>query len=121
MNTGQAPLRVWRTGSRWGDEALSFEVIRGATAERIVRKSLIYTRNVPAPLTIPAGDSVRLPFDLGDGTWRSGGPLDDLIAPGAQFMALYEIVPSREAAINGVWIGRVRSDPVSLDGPVGRS
>src|SRR5947209_2621499 len=78
INRGSAEIRVWRTGNTWGDEVLSFEVLHDTQIWHFVRQLGDYTRNVPASLTVPAGDSHRLSFDLGDGTWESDAPVDQV-------------------------------------------
>jgi hypothetical protein len=111
-NLGQEPVRVWRPGNEWGDAALSFEVSGG----RIVRAPQEYTANVPASTAVPVGGSFELPFDLADGSWDASRPLHELLRRGAQLVAAYEVEPTPEAAEHGVWTGRLRSEPVRLDG-----
>lgn len=114
-NTGSAPIRVWRTGNQWGDTVLSFEVSRGDDTVRIVRQPQVYTRNVPSSLAVPPGTRHEWPFDLGDGQWQADAPLEQVVVPGAQLVAVYNVPPSPEAKDQGVWTGEIRSKPVLLD------
>lgn len=119
-NMGSAATRVWELGNQWGDEALSFELSRGDQRGRFVRGDQVYTRNVPSSLLVPAGQSTRLSFDLGDGTWQADPAIESLSGPGVQLEALYEPRDSPEAAELGVWTGQLRSDPVRVDELEGR-
>jgi hypothetical protein len=115
INTGGTPIRVWRTGNWWGDTVLSFEVSRGGSTRHVVRRPQEYTRNVPSSVEVPAGARHEWPFDLGDGQWEADAPLDQLLVPGAQLSAVYEVARTPEAVDHDVWIGRLRSQPVLLD------
>jgi hypothetical protein len=109
-NDGDAALRIWRTGTSWGDTALRFEATTGSGVVRIARKALIYTRDVPSTVEIGPGEGLDLPFDLADGTWQvepSGDDVPDLT--GARLEAVYEIAPSAEAREQGTWTGTARS------------
>lgn len=112
-NDGTAQARVWRTGNQWGDAALEFEV-QGARTWRIVRKPQEYTRNVPSSVAVPPGGEHEWPFDLGDGQWQADAPLDQVIVPGVRLVAVYAASPSAEAGEQGVWTGRLRSEPVAV-------
>lgn len=112
VNTGSAAVRIWRTGNQWGDTALSFEVLRDDDIRRVVRHPQVYTRNVPSTVVVSAGAKHEWSFDLSDGQWDADGPVDQLLAPGAQLIAIYEVPLSPEAVAHGVWTGRLRSDPV---------
>jgi hypothetical protein len=116
-NDGATPARVWRTGNRWGDEALSFELSRGERNTRVVRSGVDYTRNVPASLVVPPGGEHRWRFDLGDGTWAADQPIDWADGAGGLLVAIYDAGQSPEAAIQGVSPVRLSSAPVSLDEP----
>jgi len=113
-NDSRAPVRVWRTGNEWGDDALFFEVHHGGETARIVRRGQLYTRNVPSAVDVPPASGHEWPFDLGDGTWETTRP--DVAAPGgdAQLVAVYSPRESPEAAAAGIWIGEVRSEPVTV-------
>lgn len=117
VNTGSADVRLWRTGNQWGDTVLSFEVLRGDDIWRVVRQPQVYTRNVPSSVVVPAGTTHEWPFDLSDGQWDADAPIDQLIVPGAQFIASYDVPLSPEALGHGVWTGQLRSQPVLLDVP----
>lgn len=105
VNAGDAPVRLWRPGNTWGDDALTFEV----DGTRLVREA-DYTRNAPSAADVPPGAAHELPFDLADGTWTGGSPP----AAGASLVAVYDVPRTPEAAEHGVWVGRVRSEPVEL-------
>jgi hypothetical protein len=110
-------VRIWRTGNLWGDTVLSFELLPDERSYSVVRKPQVYTRNVPSSLKVPGGSRHELPFDLGDGEWEAGSPLDQLILPGAQLVAIYDVPQTPEALEHGVWTGQLRSEPVFLDAP----
>lgn len=113
-NEAGADARVWRPGNRWGDTALSFEVEHDGRVGHITRREQVYTINVPRSFVLPEGSSHALPFDLGDGEWEAEIPIDQLIVPEAQLVAVFDVPPSPEAMEHGVWIGQLRSDPVLL-------
>jgi hypothetical protein len=113
-NAGAEPLRVWRTGSEWGDEALSFELAADRSAVAIVLAPQVYTRNVPSSVEIPAGGEHGIEFDLGDGSWEPTPALPRLAIEGATLTAIYRVAASNEAHKGGVWIGEVRSEPVRV-------
>jgi hypothetical protein len=114
VNSSSADIHVWRMGNQWGDEALSFEVLQGSHVWRVAQ---VYTRNVPSSVLIPAGATQEWPFDLKDGQWEAGVPIDQLMAPGAQLIAIYDVPPSSDATQQGVWTGQLRSGPARLDAP----
>jgi hypothetical protein len=116
-NATETTIRTWRLGNEWGDQMISFEVLRGTTASRVVKAPQVYTKNVPSPVDVPAGARHRIPFDLGDGTWQMHPPASELFSADANLVALYEVPESREARAAGVWIGRLRSQPVPLEKP----
>ena len=113
-NSGADAVRVFATGNRWGDEALSFEVIAAGSAARIARAPQVYTANVPVTALIPPGGRYEIAFDLSDGSWETDAVGAALAAPGAMLVAVYEILPSPEALEQQVWTGAVRSAPVPL-------
>lgn len=114
VNHGGKTIRVFQTGNHWGDAALWFEMSRPPIVARIIRKPQIYTRNVPSSLPVPAGSSHTWQFDLGDGSWESDIPFEQIVGDGAELIAVYEVSESPEALANDVWIGRLRSEPVRL-------
>jgi hypothetical protein len=107
-------IRIWQTGNQWGDAALSFEILRGASVRRIFPSPRDYTRNAPSSVVVPPGHGHVLNFDLDDGNWDAGAPIETLTAPPAQLVAVYDIPPSPEAIDQGVWTGHLRSDPAPL-------
>jgi hypothetical protein len=117
VNHGTRPVRVWQTGNRWGDEALSFELSRGGRVEQVARQGARYTPNVPASLVVPPGAEHQWRFDLGDGTWAADQPIDWADGAGGLLVAIYDAGQSPEAAIQGVSPVRLSSAPVSLDEP----
>jgi hypothetical protein len=115
VNTTRADIRVWRMGNQWGDASLSFEVLQGDQTWHIVRQPQVYTRNVPSSVVVPAGSTHEWLFNLRDGQWDAGAPLDQWIIPGAQLIAIFDVPLSTEAVEQGVWTGQLRSQPVQLD------
>jgi len=102
VNTRDVAVRTWRLGNEWGDQMISFEVVRGEAMTLVVRAPQVYTRNVPSPISVPAGARHPVPFDLGDGTWRLEAPASEVFAAGASLVAVYEVPESREASEAGV-------------------
>ncbi|HEX2049877.1 MAG TPA: hypothetical protein VHJ34_04495 [Actinomycetota bacterium] len=115
-NRAANAIRIWRPGSSWGDEALSFELTTGVSQLSVRRRPQRYTRNVATPVEVPPGGSHRRSFDLGDGTWQIAGAEAAPWHAATALVAVYEVRPSRAASDNAVWIGRVRSDPVVVGG-----
>lgn len=115
LNMGSTAIGVWRTSNQWGDSALSFEILQGDLTWRVVRKIENYTVNIPSSVEVLAGEGHEWPFDLGDGQWETDARIDRLTVPGTQLVAVYEVPLSPEAAIHGVWTGRLRSKPVPCD------
>ncbi len=113
-NEGADAIRIWREGNGWGDVALSFVLSRADREATITRRPQTYTRNVPAPVQLPAGGSRRVAFDLGDGTWEPDGALAGLPDPGATLTAVYEIRLTPESDQHDVWTGRARSEAVAI-------
>ncbi len=105
VNDGDEPVRLWRPGNSWGDDALTFE----AGGTRFVREA-DYTRNAPSAVDVAPGAAHALPFDLADATWTGGPPP----GPGDRLVAVYLVPETPEAADQRVWIGCVRSAPVEL-------
>jgi hypothetical protein len=110
-NDGPETVRLWRRGNSWGDTALRFEAT-GPVVVRVVRRALVYTRDVPATVELAAGESDAWEFDLGDGTWQAEAGADVPDLTGAHLQAVYEIGPSAEARDQQAWTGTVRSAPV---------
>lgn len=114
VNTGQAPVRVWRQGNSWGDPTLSFLISAEGVEGRVVRSAQEYTRNVPATIELRAGERHAWAVDLADGSWEAEPSLDRLARPGGSLVGVYEVVPTAEAEQHNVWIGRILSEPVRL-------
>jgi hypothetical protein len=106
-------VRVWKPGNSWGDAPLSFELVGDGASTPIVRKPRRYTRNPPAWRQLQPGEALRIPYDLDDGSWETGGALDEP-ARGDALMAVYDVPQTPEAIEHGVWIGCVRSDPLPM-------
>jgi len=106
-NAGHEVVRLWTSGSRWGDEMLSFRI----DETPIARTLQVYTVNVRSCTPLEPGDSLPLPFDLDDGTWEPRPP-----PSGRSLTAILQIAPSPEADAFDLWTGRVVSPPVSLTG-----
>jgi hypothetical protein len=109
-NRGGTTLRVWRAGNSWGDSALSFEVRSGENVTRLFRREQEYTRNVPATVALPPGAEHEWPFDLDDGEWIPGAPVE-LNLEATQLVAVYDVPESSEAKTQDVWTGLLRSEP----------
>jgi hypothetical protein len=114
VNRATEPVRLFRPGNSWGDEALSFELTRGGTTARLVRRPQVYSRDVPAWVLVPPGGNQTRPFDFGDGSWEVRDS-DQLDGPGTTLVVVYGVRDSPEARANGVWTGHLRSAPVSLE------
>jgi hypothetical protein len=111
INTGEEPLRVFRFGNSWGDDALSFEVSDGERTLQITRVPQVYTRNVPSTEEIVPAERHVLPYDLADGGWTGA---TELIAAGSVLTAIYAVEESPEASEQGAWTGRCASAAVTL-------
>jgi hypothetical protein len=111
LNTGETPLRVFRAGNSWGDDALSFEVSDGVRIVQITRVPQVYTRNVPSTAEIAPAERHLLPYDLADGGWTGG---TELIVAGSALTAIYVVEESPEASEQGAWTGRCASAAVTL-------
>ena len=113
VNVGGVDVRVWQTANAWGDAALTFELVADGTKAFVRRAPQTYTVNLPVAVTLAAREELPVRFDLHDGTWE---PADTLHAlrPGAQLTAVYEAVDDDDARRQGVWIGSVRSNTVSV-------
>ena len=108
-NRGASEVRIWRLGSTWGDDILSFEADGPERRRMLLRQPQRYTVNVPVAQAVPAGGEYLIPFDLNDGGWEPGVP-----ANATSLTAVLEIPNSPEARLHQVWTGRLRSDPVPL-------
>jgi hypothetical protein len=117
QNATDTHMRTWQLGNEWGDQMISFEVQRQPRVSRVVRAPQVYTKNVPVPVDVPAGARHPIPFDLGDGTWQLDASADELFTSGASLTAIYDVPETRKAVELGVWIGRLRSQPVPLTVP----
>jgi hypothetical protein len=115
-NRGPEAVRLWRTSNTWGAGALRFELTRSGASLLLTRRPEDFTRNVPSAVEVPAGGRHELPFDLGDGGWEGDEQLDRPAGPGGRLVAVYEVGETPEAAVHGVWTGRLKSEPVSLNG-----
>jgi len=113
-NHSNDAVRIWRPGSSWGDEALSFELSASDQTTRITRVPRDYTRNVPASLTVALGARQEIPFHLGDGTWRPTFALAQLGQVCAWIVAIYESGDSPQVQEQGMWRGKIRSASVPL-------
>jgi hypothetical protein len=113
-NAGSKDIRVWQSGNQWGDTVLSFEILQGETVWRVFRRQQDYTRNVPSSVVVPPGKRHVLIFDLDDGDWDAGAPIERLATPPAQLVAVYDVPLSPEAIDHGVWTGQLRSNSVPL-------
>lgn len=113
-NRGSSTLRVWRSGNSWGDDTLFFEIVSNGRASEIRRTPQTYTRNLPASVALEPGGAQEFPFDMGDGEWEPEAAVQRATAPEARITAIYRVAASPEATAQGVWVGEVRSGPVSL-------
>lgn len=114
VNGSPSPVRVWATANWWGDTTLSFEVVSAGVARRVERREQEYTVNVPASIELASGGVQEFPFDLGDGEWRAGVPLEGLFARSVELVAVYDVPPTREAIDQGMWTGQLRSAPIRV-------
>lgn len=114
-NTGGADVKAWNTGNSWGDTVLSFEVLHEGSTRHLVRRPQEYTRNVPSSFVLRAGEKHEWPFELIDDDWEGDAPVSQLLARGAELVALYHVPPTPEADTHGVWTGTLRSNPFLLD------
>jgi hypothetical protein len=114
VNLGRTRVRFWQMGNQWGDGVLSFEVLLDGRTWRLSRRQQIYSRNVPSSAAVLAGATHRISFDLGDGSWEGEARVDQLIDPGARLVAVYDVPQTPEAEKYGVWVGKLRSQPVPL-------
>jgi hypothetical protein len=112
VNDSEAPVRVWRAGSQWGDVVLSFRAQRAETNAHIVRRPQIYTVNVRAAVLVPAGARHDWSFDFADGTWEADVPFRQWVGPGAELIAVYRVDADPDSVAYGVWIGSLQSEPV---------
>ena len=114
-NAGSENVRLWQMGNEWGDMSLSFELTREGGVARIVRRSQVYTRNVPSTFELPAGSRHEWPFDLGDAEWDADALAERPMDAQAQLVAVYAVPESPEALSHGVWTGQLRTLPVRMD------
>ena len=115
-NIGDGSVRLRQTGKSWGDDVLSFDVEHEGSSIRFVGRPQVYTRNVSSSLVMPAGGEHRLYFDLVDSSCGIAAPLDRPWHDDARLVAVYAVDETPEAREQGVWVGRIESEPVPLAG-----
>jgi hypothetical protein len=113
VNDSRDQVRVWRTGSQWGDVLLSFSGHRARAKVHIVRRPQLYTVNVRSAVVVPTRARYKWPFDFTDGTWEPEIPFDEWVGPGTTLTAVYRVDADPDALAYGVLIGTLESKPVA--------
>lgn len=115
-NNGSVDIRVWRRGNSWGDNTVTFQVHRGGSVQKFSEKPRVYTRNIPAYITLAPGQTQEIPFDLSaSGGWEPAWQPGPSATSGGTLAAVYKVAPTKELAEFGVWTGEIASAPVKLD------
>ncbi len=116
-NRSKNPLRLWSEQCQLGYSTLSFRVDNGEGSATIMRKRTpdgSAWKNKPAKtITIPAGGSCRwavapAAFFWGQRQWTAPEPNTGMTFT---LTAIFEIRPTELAGKQGVWTGRVASEP----------
>lgn len=112
-NTSDRPLRIWAESSSWGYESLSFE-ITDATGQhwRALKRKSVFTRNIPAYVTIAPGQTLVKRVFFGDTRTWEGFPVEKDQPFSVRMRAVFQVAQSPEAAQSAVWTGRIESGEI---------
>ncbi len=114
-NAGASEIRVWDTGTSWGNETLSFELNADGKTQSITLTPQDYTVNWPRHVALAPGQDYRIEFNLGDKRrWEPDLWHDRPPVAGSELIAVYRSERSPESDKYGVWTGFLRSAPVKL-------
>lgn len=123
-NTSDRPQYVFETWNSWGYQTVSLEATTqtGKTFLMTV-KPQAFTRNFPSTFLIPPGEQQVFPIRLDD-EWegrpparkaRTGPYIADTEFEHVAVKAIYQVLPSDEAASIGVWTGKIDSTSYDFD------
>ncbi len=112
-NQTEKPIRLWDEMCQPGYETMSFRVKQddetAALMHRPAMNSSIWKNRPPRTIVIPPGDTYNWDFDPSS-NW-AGAPEPNTDKP-VTLTACFEIKPTEAAKAQGVWTGRITSEPI---------
>ncbi|MBK1829801.1 hypothetical protein JIN77_03630 [Verrucomicrobiaceae bacterium R5-34] len=111
-NTSGKDLRLWRDWCSWGYDNLRLEAtLADGQVVRLSKRAKEWDKNYPDVFTVAAGKSYVLEVHLGGQLWQG---VKQLPEEPFQLVVHYQIDPSKEGERRKIWIGKLRSEPLTV-------
>jgi hypothetical protein len=108
-NSSSEPQAVWEDWNSWGYQTVSFELTTvDGKKFHVSRRPGIFTVNFPSTFLIPPGEHQVYAIRL-DQWWETQPSLPKTDEMAITLKAIYEVLPTPEAAQYKVWTGRLES------------
>ena len=108
-NVSAEPQAVWEYWNSWGYQTVSIELTTVDSRKYLVsRRQEDFTRNFPSTFLIEPGEHQVYAIRL-DQEWDTHPSLPKAAETPITLKAIYEVVPTPEAAQYKVWTGRLES------------
>jgi hypothetical protein len=113
-NRSTKSQEIFESWNSWGYQTISFELtMRDGQKIVISVKQQDFLRNFPSTFVIKPGEHQVFPIRL-DQRWAAMPTLRKVNEQPVKLKAIYEVLPTPEAAQEGVWIGRIESHEYKL-------
>jgi hypothetical protein len=105
-NVSTLPLPIWKDTNSWGAARWRILILRtGHLVTCYQSPNLVFTRNSPVYIEVPAQSSRKQVLDLRAGHWLGNEKDCGSFKTGDTVIVVYDVPPSREAEDFGVWFG----------------
>ena len=113
-NVSAEPQAIWELWNSWGYQTVSFEMTTSDGKKFEVSKyPEEFTKNNPSTFTVQPGEHQVYAIHL-DKTWVTSPAFPKADEIPITLKAIYEVVPTKEATTQKVWVGRVESRSYKL-------
>jgi len=120
VNPSTSDVRIWELKNSWGWFAPRFEIQQTSgdtTSATIVHtENVVWTRDVPSFVKVPAQGKYEVSVDLGDGQWDVVGQLPALNQP-VRVRVRYNVETTPESSEHKVFTGTIESPWVRSEPP----
>lgn len=106
---------IFETWNSWGYQSISFEMtLPSGDTSTVTVKQQFFTRNFSSTFVIPPGGHQVFPITLNE-VWEGNPAFGGKGRTRVNLKAVYEIDVSPESKEQGIWTGRVESEPIEVE------